>query len=185
MTAARPTVKAIARLVGRLGNGDLYLFLPPLPEVEVARLEATIGVGLPREYRTFLRRVSAGGQTTRLGPPELWTPDRALESLRAQGGHLDRRFPISNAVAQRLIKADTLRRKGQEGVAVGGDISDGVLPLMDHGCGTLDLLVVTGPQRGKVWQAWERGWSPLHHRVGQGEQSHGFLSWLSGRLSGT
>jgi hypothetical protein len=33
----------------------------------------------------------------------------------------------------------------------------------------LNVIVVTGEDRGRVWAAWERGWSPV---------TTGFFAWL-------
>ena len=140
-------------------------------------------MSLPPEYRRFLLEVSSGGRDTRLGPPFLMTPTVALAMLRREGGCAAAPFSLGRAVSARLVQAAARRKPGEDGVALARDISDGVLPLMERGGGEQHVLVLTGQQRGKVWCAWERGWTPLHRLVRGRPRQHGFWSWLAERLA--
>lgn len=62
------------------------------------------------------------------------------------------------------------------------DLKDGILPLMDLGGGETDFLVVTGPERGRIWRLWEWGWSPRWRSVRGQPTPHGFFSWLRATL---
>jgi hypothetical protein len=163
-------------------RGDRYRFLPPLSPGSLHKLEAAHRLALPADHRAFLLEVSAGGTVTRLGPPHLMTLRESLALVRKEKGRLDVSFPLGHADARRLVREAA--KRGEQGPAIRRDISDGVLPLMDHGCGMLDLLVVSGPQTGKVWQAWEAGWTPLHERSRGVARQLTFTTWLLAMLDG-
>jgi hypothetical protein len=90
--------------------------------------------------------------------------------LRHDGARLDTRFPLGAADARRLLRANARRRGDEPAQAIARDIRAGVLPVMNLGGGDMDFLVVTGEERGQVWQAWERGWSPVRRG--------GFFEWF-------
>jgi hypothetical protein len=178
------SIAALRALVERLARegSDKYDFDAPLSGRALATFEERHRITLPREYRRFVHAVSAGGHDTRLGPPHLISPADAARLVKREGGRLAKPFTLTNADARRVILAAASCAPDAIRPAVRRDISDGVLPLMDLGGGDMDFLVVTGPQRGRVWQAWERGWSPLWRRVRGKPTAHGFFSWLRATL---
>jgi hypothetical protein len=175
----RDPVRDLAALVDRLTSESegLYDFLPPLAECHVVAFERRSGIALPEEHRRFLREVSAGGRPTRLGPPHAMTLAEAARAVKREGGRLDAEFPLTAADAKRLIRADA-RTPSATRPAIRRDLTDGVLPLMDLGGGEMDFIVVTGPQRGCIWRAWDAGWSPLWGAVHGKPWQRGFFSWL-------
>jgi hypothetical protein len=177
-------ILAVRALVERLSRQglDTYDFEAPLSERAVASFEKRHGITLPEEYRRFVTEVSAGGRPTRLGPPHLITPTIAARLVKRDGGRLAAPFPLTNADAKRVMRAAVRCAPDAIRPAIGRDISDGVLPIKELGGGDLDFLVVSGPQRGCIWQVWEWGWSPLWHRVRGELRQYSFFSWLRATL---
>jgi hypothetical protein len=171
--AARARVERLSRR-----GADVYDFEAPMSARALSAFEKRHAITLPDEYRRFVREVSAGGSDTRLGPPHLITPVAAARLVKREGGRLAAPFPLTNADAARVMLAAAQCAPDAIRPAIRRDLSDGVLPLMDLGGGNMDFLVVSGPQRGRVWQAWEWGWSPLWRRVRGKPEPHGFFSWL-------
>jgi hypothetical protein len=177
----RDPILAVASVVWRLAEKgpDHYDFAPPLEEGAIARFERRAGVVLPDEYRRFLGEVSSGGRETRLGPPHLMSLREAERTLERERGRLDAPFPLTSADAMRVIRADAKSGRRDPRPAIDRDLKDGVLPLMDLGGGNeMNFLVVTGPERGRIWAVWERGWSPLWRSVRGAPTPHGFSSWF-------
>jgi hypothetical protein len=176
----RDSLAASRALVKRLASQGkaTYDFEPPLSARALSSFEKRHAITLPDEYRRFVSEVSAGGHDTRLGPPHLITPSDAARLVKREGGRLAAQFPLTNADASRVMRAAANCAPDAIRPAIRRDLSDGVLPLMDLGGGDMDFLVVSGPQLGRIWQAWEWGWSPLWRRVHGKPTPHGFFSWL-------
>ena len=105
---------------------------------EIVSFERQHAIGLPDEYRSFL--LELGMANTGLVP---------LSAAVPAGASLARPFPFE--------RPSTLRPGGKRSkfehvtLPPGTSVHDGCLYLVDRGCGSYDLLVVTGPQRGAVW----------------------------------
>src|SRR5689334_18661513 len=129
----------------------------PATTDEVARFEADHGVALPADYRSFLLHVGNGG----VGPPayglfplgtiekhasaeerELWC---SLRRLREP-------FPFTNYW---VWEGGESSPEGTE-----NDLNKGTIRLGHDGCGLYWHLVVTGPDRGIVWQFADVGIQP-------------------------
>jgi hypothetical protein len=155
----------------RAKGPDVYDFLPPATARAVVAFERRWRVTLPDEMRAFLLEVSAGGRDTRLGPPHLMTLADGARVTKRERARPDAPFPLGAADARRLLREKSKRKRDEDTPAIARDVRDGVLPLMDLGGGELNLIVVTGEERGNVWAAWERGWTPV---------ASGFFQWLEG-----
>jgi hypothetical protein len=147
-------------------------FLAPLSEAEVVELEARLGVALPPEYRAFLRGVTRGEPL--LG--EVGILEACPGPARLEGGATNKRFPVSEADAGRLLQKLAKRKKSEPPPAVDGPM-DGVLPLADHGDAIYDCLVLSGPFAGTMWQAWDAGWTPLYTVKKGVAEPMSFLAW--------
>jgi hypothetical protein len=144
---------------------------PPLPEHEVASLEARLGVTLPEEYRGFITGVGNGGAGPAYG---LFTLGHALRAskLDEHPGLLGTPFPHLEAynpdtdpeVIAFWDRADRGEVSEEEEDEQVRRQAAGTLALCDEGCGYLHLLVVTGPARGTLWmdsRGADAGFIPL------------------------
>ncbi|MEV6532386.1 SMI1/KNR4 family protein [Streptomyces sp. NPDC051639] len=142
---------------------------PPLGRDGVSAWESEHGVVLPEPYRTLIAEISNGSS---LGPPEDggllplgWLPP----DWHGQG---DRNpaavFPLQKTWAW-------------EGEALADDHDERVAAVHDHGSIVLGaedgtsywVLVVTGPQRGRVWLVADVGAYPYPM-----PEAAGFLQWV-------
>ncbi|MFJ4340136.1 SMI1/KNR4 family protein [Streptomyces sp. NPDC088915] len=133
---------------------------PPAGWEAVRSFEAEHGVVLPEPYRTFVAEVCDG---LRAGPPSYgllplaqtppdWGADRP-ERLLAQP------FPLTEAW---LWEDDETELSEQEFEARLARVFDhGSLLLGTDGCGMYWHLILTGPQRGHVWQIADEGAIPF------------------------
>jgi len=169
-----PPIRALSRYIdARCVVDPGWQLLPRLTESEVTAIEWTLGVELPPEYREFLIHVGSGWEWC-----HLLTPGQAMSELG--GARPDRPFPFDDDDAALVIARDLARPAGTLRPALDGESPpDGVLPLMDEGCGTVDYLILTGAQRGTVWQEWDRGFTP-HYSMRNGVPVQlTFLAWLN------
>lgn len=58
-------------------------------------------------------------------------------------------------------------------------LSDGWLPLGTDGCAIYWALVVTGPQRGHIWQITDVGAQPFGRSFGHTTAAPGFAGWVA------
>lgn len=135
-------------------------------------LERMEGIRIPSEYRAFLRIVGDGGA---FGPrhglrrPGEWAAAQpgerdAGESDAARIARRQTPFPFSGAsrwAGKTPEKQERYRRAARQGV----------LELGSEGCGIDWLLVLTGPQRGRVWLRTSEGVLPCPGQLT-------FLPWL-------
>lgn len=139
-----------------------YRLNPPLSEGELAAFEERHACRLPADYRAFLRTWGNGGAGPYYGVYPL--------AEAPIYGDLAKPFPLVAAWNEAL----------PFDVDVPAELRDGCLGLSDIGCGYWVFLVVTGPQRGFVWEdysaaaegitptgmtfhEWYHGW--LSHRM--------------------
>lgn len=130
----------------------------PISQAEITRFELAHAVTLPAGYRTLL--TSVGDHA-----PLPARPGGALAPL-AQA----RSLPTSSAFLGPL--ASPFLHTGHAAVEIGwDDVSDdyvdplwlrGCLPLTEAGCDESVVLVVTGPDRGRVWVVTPSGSPQLH-----------------------
>ncbi len=160
---------------GRLMERRGCLMYPPAAEIEVAAFEARAGIELPEDYRRFILEVGNGGE----GPPDCGllplgaTPENDVPGYLRQGyGDLLRRpFPFVEHwiwEAEEPVANNDARHQA---------VSHGNLVLGHDGCGQYWSLVVSGNQRGQMWQLTDVGIQPCAPSVT-------FLKWYEYWLAG-
>lgn len=158
----RPRLAAlVAGGVEILGSGGCRLLEPPMTDGELVELETQIGVGLPEDYRAFLRQAGRGGAGPEYGlfPPRRvdgrWTwedsPTRP-ETLARPFAHI-RGFVLDDYRRERPPTQGIPDFWGEVPPDLPDDAahSDGLLYLCHLGCGLWVTLVVSGPARGQIW----------------------------------
>jgi hypothetical protein len=187
------------RLFG--ANHHRYELAPCLAEPQLDEFERRYAIRLPHKYRAFLHEIGNGGPGPFYGllSLEAALPDSALERDPML---LAKPFPLVSALdfvevfkhstgldpfddheeyVRRLDEDERFRQQHDQLWQQFEEpaYSQGALAICDYGCGLYFSLIVSGPERGKVWfdrRADEAGLFPLrhpHHR-----QEHlDFLTW--------
>lgn len=147
-------------------------FAPCLPPAALATFEQAHGITLPAEYRLFLTEVGNGGD----GPPDYglrplgatetwWAPGQRAAWQQFQ--QLRQPFPFAQPWCwEEEDEPDPARLAA---------VYAGSLYLGTDGCGMDWALIVTGPQRGQVWQISEAGIVPC-------QPARTFFGWFSAWL---
>jgi hypothetical protein len=147
---------------------------PSLTENEVAEFESKHAVKLPEEYRRFLLEVGNGGY----GPPSY--------ELAPLGSGPVSSYKPETEYWERLPDIAKPFPFTKPWVWEGGDESDegsreqvshGSIFIGTDGCGMDWHLIVTGPERGSIWQICGEGMQPTNPR-------RHFLKWYSDWLDG-
>jgi hypothetical protein len=141
-----------------------YLRNPRLSEAEVQAFERQHGVELPQHYREFILTVGDGGAGPGYGLAR-------LSGCRVWGTLRSPFLPLAEAEGIEVADLD-------QDEASASTRYDGCMAIGHEGCGVWYLLVVTGPQRGQVWEdhsVEDRGFLPTWR---------GFLAWYEGWLDG-
>ena len=140
---------------------------PCLPPHRIENFERRHAVRLPAEYRDFLLYAGDGGA----GVMSLGEVPRYLFE---QGGVFKEAWADFRYVKQPFPFAESWLWEDEE---AGGELENkllaayhGSLLLRDNGCGLFDILIVTGRERGKVWQLADVGITP--------EPRRDFAQWL-------
>ena len=140
---------------------------PPLPIAEVEAFEKRYGIELPEDYRRIITEIGNGGR----GPRYELFPLGEYRSLDQAvfADHLAEPFPHQDAwnlpseFWEREPDYDGMTPEAEERAEEEWDalliehygapwIMAGAMPISDLGCGSFEWLVVTGPQRGYVWE---------------------------------
>ncbi|MFE0508673.1 SMI1/KNR4 family protein [Streptomyces sp. NPDC058964] len=177
----RERVRRLAEHPGNAGvfgaGGHGFRLGPVMDEEQLRSLEADLGVGLPPQYRSFLRHVGAGGAGPDYG---LMTPVSGDGGWQWRGvGLAFAGQPTAAAFAGQPFVAETLQGEldaieAQEPQADAFAADEafrraytawnarydelyeaqeaGAVFLSEQGCGYASLLVVTGPHRGAIWE---------------------------------
>jgi uncharacterized protein (TIGR02996 family) len=131
-----------------------FLLRPCLKEAEIRSFEKKQCVELPEDYRDFLLRVGNGGAG----------PDNGLASLCV---------PDDDSRLSEPFLPDEINSRGFP------TCYNGYLVIGLKGCGYLNMLVVSGPHRGKVWydcRDGDGGFEPTGQM---------FLEWYEAWLDGS
>jgi hypothetical protein len=147
-------------------------FAPGLTDQRLAAFEQAHHVALPPEYRLFLMQIGNGGAgppaygLRPLGAAESWWADEQ----RAAWQHfqlIQQPFPFEAPwFWEDEEEPDPVRLAA---------VYHGSLYLGTDGCGMDWALIVTGPQRGYVWQLTESGITPCR-------PARTFFGWISAWL---
>ncbi|BFU44264.1 SMI1/KNR4 family protein [Krasilnikovia sp. MM14-A1004] len=210
-TGVRERVEQLAHAPQRssvFGSGShRFVLEPPLTRTELAEVHEQLGVQLPEEYQEFLRTVSRGGAgpyygvfALRRGPGGRWSW-HGEGAERTDLDQLAAPFPLAHPHARALDDHDD-RYPHEDDFDTEDQYDEarsewnsqrldlfldpirtaGAVCLCHHGCGWTQWLVVTGPERGHMWddgRAEDEDLSPVSHpdgsRVTFGQW---YLAWL-------
>ncbi|WP_434043547.1 MULTISPECIES: SMI1/KNR4 family protein [Sorangium] len=167
--------KKLAELVARYADAK---FLPPLSAEELDAAEQKIGVELPEDYRAFLVEVSRGEEDT--GSAFLLPPEDGLLCLTPDATPAAP-FPFGEDAVEEIRRRIAKKKRGADEPALDGPWN-GALPLMDHGDGEYDCLVLHGPERGRMWKYWDAGWAPICVVKKGVAEPVPFLDWLEDHI---
>ncbi|WP_328613434.1 SMI1/KNR4 family protein [Amycolatopsis sp. NBC_00355] len=161
----------------RFGAGKhRYRLEPPVPAAEIADFEARHGVTLPEEYRGFLLSVGGHGAGPYYGLYRLSAPECPDED-GWRPGFLSTPFPFTEAWNR--AEHHPTDNEIPDDLYFDQRWITGSLKVAHFGCGAYFRLVVTGPERGRLWfddRASDGGVSPC----GTGFREW-YLKWLDGR----
>ncbi|WP_374011061.1 SMI1/KNR4 family protein [Streptomyces ipomoeae] len=187
--------------------GHEWVLEEPLTEDALAELEAQIGVRLPEEYRTFLTQVGAGGAGPAYGVFPVrrvegrwrWEGDGAdLTDLTLLAEPFPEQGPDPETLAALLAECpeeesfdDDLDAFDTAYEAWDSRLADvlwapertaGAVAICHLGCAQREWLIISGPQRGRIWsdpRADEADLEPLVDDAGR-PMTFGrwYLEWL-------
>jgi hypothetical protein len=156
-------------------SGHRFRLEPVLSPAQLAELEAQIGVRLPQEYRSFLLAVGAGGAGPAYGvfPVQRaqgrwrWTGDGAD---LADWSRLAEPFPVQgpDPTVVRKLLAECPEEEESDGiedfdtayedwdrrwveVMWNPERTVGAIAICHLGCAGRQWLVISGPERGRIW----------------------------------
>ncbi|MCX4684308.1 SMI1/KNR4 family protein [Kitasatospora purpeofusca] len=182
-------------------SGHEFALEDPLGEREVDQLEAQLGVRLPEDYRAFLTEVGAGGAgpgyglfpVRRAGDRWSWEGDGAD---LADPGRLSEPFPaqgpdpaLLDALQEECPQEEDFDEEDAfdeaqaewdsrwEDLMWSPERTVGALVLSHSGCAYRQWLVVSGPERGRIWsddRADDRDLEPL---LGAEQEPMTFTPW--------
>ncbi|MGY3848311.1 SMI1/KNR4 family protein [Streptomyces hydrogenans] len=154
---------------------------PPAGWEAVRSFEAEHGVVLPEPYRTFVAEVGDG---LRAGPPYYGLLPLAQTPPDWGAVRPERRlaepFPLTEAWVWEDDEDPALPEEEFE-ARTSAVFDHGSLLLGTDGCGMYWHLVVTGPQRGHVWQIAGEGALPFGSHVADPPMpgTPGFTGWVT------
>jgi hypothetical protein len=152
-------------------------FNPCLTEAETEAFEREHNIRLPEGYRLFLKEVGNGGD----GPSRCEGLAPLPFGLIAEGvdlGLLDQPFPLTgrwiwegdDEPGEALAEDQKSIYKGDSDALIDVCLTNGQLDLGTNGCNTTWYLIVTGTERGQIWQIAEIGAYPCAPK-------RSFLEW--------
>jgi hypothetical protein len=178
------------------GHGHCFELLPVLTEEQLRAVERRLGTELPDEYGTFLLEVGAGGAGPDYGlfpmnppvpdaPPATgrcvmpFRPELTAELDEHECAEPQRRADYADDDAFTAAYAAWEARHEELHDA----LTEGTLCISSQGCAYYTLLVVTGPQRGTMWddvRAVGEGVVPveLQGKTGPVSFAEWYLNWL-------
>ena len=206
----RERVRALAesasgrKVFGSIGHG--FALDDPLTPDEVDALEAQIGVALPDEYRTFLLEVGAGGA----GPYYGIYPARCQDRWCWEGdgveladlSRLAEPFPVQgpDPAALRALLDERPEEEDYEqlddfdgaieaweqrwaALMWSADRTVGAVVISTSGCAVRQWLVLSGPERGRIWwdgRVDDEDLEPLRDDEGEPVSfAQWYLGWLA------
>ncbi|MGW2259417.1 SMI1/KNR4 family protein [Streptomyces sp. NPDC004749] len=151
--------------------------LPPLGWDAVRAYEREQGIVLPEPYRTMVAEICDGCGD---GPPDIdgLIP---LAALPADWGcapsqrDLSEAFPLTEA----WVWEDDPRPYEEIEPLIDAVYNYGSVVLGTDGCGMYWQLVVTGPQRGRIWNISDVGAAPFGASFGRATAEVGFAGWVA------
>ena len=132
------------------GSGShKYRLYPCLTELEVREFEQEHGVTLPEDYRRFVLEIGDGGAGPNYGLHRLQSPRRSIPPLLSQPWPHRTEWNLKSDQFG-SIQEFNLEYEREEH-------TQGALAISEMGCGYNILLVVSGEERGTIWQDLRAG----------------------------
>ena len=164
-------------------HGHDYRVAPALDERELARLEATLGITLPADFRAFLAHIASAGAGPSYGllPASRWG-EHLLHAERSLGAlSLPCLLDPQRAPAP-LSRPTEASDEAEPPLPPGArDHFQGTLALVSEGCGYYSALVLNGPGRGRVVCVSLEG---THHFAPEPDFLAWYEAWLDRVLAG-
>jgi hypothetical protein len=148
---------------------------PPLGWVAVQTWETSHGVVLPEPYRMFIAEIADGSS---LGPPE----DDGLLPLNwlpADWSSKERDVAADFPLVEAWFWEDDPREAKELKQLVDAVYRNGSLVLGSNSGPLYWLLVVSGPQRGRIWMLSDGGAMPFPGPAATEQDGVGFLDWVA------
>ncbi len=139
-----------------------YTLHDPLSESQIRAFEVKHEIKLPQDYRDFITKIGCGGD----GPPDYNLDPFDIDE---DFPNLSKPFPFTTHWIWEL--GDESNEGGME------DLNSGNICLGTDGCGVDWYIIVSGPQRGKIWMISGEGIQPLF-------PSRTFSEWYAAWLDG-
>jgi hypothetical protein len=160
------TASPIERIQHKAKNRGIRLS-PTLTGTEIAGFERFNNVSLPSDFREFLLRVGNGGT----GPPAygLCALGKTPSDLDFASPDLSKPFPFT--------KPYVWENGGTSPEGNQADACCGVVVLGTDGCAQYWVLVVRGPDFGKIWMLADVGITPTIPKMT-------FIEWYEAWLDG-
>jgi hypothetical protein len=141
-------------------NGHEYLLRPRLDEAEVVEFERRYSLRLPDDYRRFLLELGNGGAGPYYGIHGL---DELCETQEKYWNDVSKPFPyrhqwagppellkaINEAQNDETVEEDRLSELFDEYWRQAS--RDGSIDICEYGCNLRFLLIVKGPEFGRIW----------------------------------
>jgi hypothetical protein len=210
-SGVRERVEALAELTGRGlvfgSSGHRFVLDPILSEAELAELEGQAGVRLPADYRGFLGTVGRGGAGPSYGVFTLERGDDGRWAWCGDGGdlvevaRLAEPFPEFHPLDDEMSAHDGMI-PSESGFATSDEYDEaytqwddrrkdllwdqsrtvGAICLCHLGCASREWLVISGPERGRMWsdyRAEDYDLSPITTPAGEPVTfADWYLEWL-------
>lgn len=169
-----------------------YILNEKLREEEIIAFESKYSIGLPKEYRDFLKHVGNGGAGPYYGLQTLADSLYADLDYKRPGELVDPTvpFPFSepwnmkfdgaseDEEAYEIFSAEYFSERWETGI----------LRICNYGCGVSLNLVVNGPEKGNIWVD-DRGNDggiypdPFFEQTGKTSFIEWYMMWLDNSLS--
>lgn len=135
-------------------RGHRYHLHAPIAERELIMWERDHEVTLPDEYRMFLLQLGNGGVGPYYGIFPLGRWDGAEDTLESFSDAVgDLRAPFPHRSAWNLPASRRTLPEDAEGDTeyFAPSLTDGAFSIAHHGSAVRTMLVVSGPERGMIW----------------------------------
>jgi hypothetical protein len=180
-------------------SGHAFVRAPVLSEGDLEEIEDQFGVRLPEEFRDYLVEVASGGAGPGYGVFVLQRGSSGRWGWEGDGAELTDLNSLNFAFEPADLTAELVQLDAQapsvdreQAYEAWMDQRDnllwdpartrGAVCLSHEGCAYRDWLVVSGPQRGQMWDDARAGDVDLAPATTPGGV-HSFASWFRGWLS--
>jgi hypothetical protein len=189
-------------------NGHQYQLHSPIDASVVSEFEQQNGVSLPDDYRFFITEIGDGGAGPAYGVFRFGEEDDGFGFCKWSEGYLvgDLAKPFVHSgswnhskefwakeptIAEDMAEEERDRLTEEWDSLINAEywspsVMDGAIPICHLGCALRQWLVVTGPQRGYVWDDSRADYKGLAPVLSEGRNRVTFedwyMSWLRSAL---